>query len=316
MAVHKLETCGENFDLKLSSDKHKENKFGCEENSKNIINDQPIIPLINNPIIIQYPPLRLVRKISKADRYNIFNSDENLYIAYFEYVYCNDTLPKYQKLLYEDDKNVLVFIDNKWHSQNAWNILHMILEDEYKYMAFYAITTREQSRIDKIHNSIDLAYTDNLIKSMIDSLKKYKLARDRKFIESIINSDNNSSTKLGKEIKSKKISRYVSNTIKKNIMKKQKETCANSPKAILRFIGDFKCPRWEESNGSFILTNYKLNHIVELSTGGTNDESNLQYLCLDCHSVKTKNFISYVAEIKQAQIEYHACNNIIDTESI
>ncbi|CEI54487.1 hypothetical protein [Acinetobacter bereziniae] len=33
----------------------------------------------------------------------------------------------------------------------------------------------------------------------------------------------------------------------------------------------------------------ELDHIVNIAQGGTEDESNLQSLCVECHKVKTQN---------------------------
>lgn len=268
--------------------------------------DDCSIPLqkTSNNLLIPYPQSDSLFDMTKSERYSIFNSDEHPAIVYFKHIYCNDTRAEYQKLQYESDKNILIYVDNKWHSQNARNTLYTVLENEHTDMMAYVSMISNTLIRDKICSAIDITHSDNIIISMIDILKKGK------------------ETKSDKTIKSKKISRYIPDTIRENIMKKQKKKCANSPKATLRFIGDYKCPRWETSDGSFSRTNYELDHILEISVGGTNDENNLQYLCLDCHNVKTKNFIYYEAVINraeaminQARVNYHSYDNIIDTES-
>lgn len=53
----------------------------------------------------------------------------------------------------------------------------------------------------------------------------------------------------------------------------------------LRYV----CPQWRNYNGSFDISGYQIDHIIELRYGGTNDRSNLQALCPGCHATKTNN---------------------------
>ncbi len=93
--------------------------------------------------------------------------------------------------------------------------------------------------------------------------------------------------------------KYVSDKIRQNVMEKQNGKCANTPTSNLNFIGDFECPCWQtegSKKGKFIKGKFELDHIMESSVGGTNEEHNVQYLCLYCHDEKTRNFMSYRAE--------------------
>lgn len=69
---------------------------------------------------------------------------------------------------------------------------------------------------------------------------------------------------------------------KENIAARQYFKCAQS-------VHNYNCPIWarEEHKGSFGPEKYQIDHIIELWEGGTDDESNLQALCLSCHRVKT-----------------------------
>ena len=69
---------------------------------------------------------------------------------------------------------------------------------------------------------------------------------------------------------------------KENIAARQYFKCAQS-------VHNYNCPIWarEEHKGSFGPEKYQIDHITELWEGGTDDESNLQALCLSCHRVKT-----------------------------
>ena len=45
---------------------------------------------------------------------------------------------------------------------------------------------------------------------------------------------------------------------------------------------------WKNNNGFFDESGFEIDHVVEVTHGGTNDIDNLQLLCPCCHSVKTK----------------------------
>lgn len=82
--------------------------------------------------------------------------------------------------------------------------------------------------------------------------------------------------------------RKVTNAMKKRVAGRQRYTCASN-------ISGYKCPL----NGlPFDESGYEIDHIIELRNGGTNDEINLQALCLMCHRVKTSRKSSELATVK------------------
>jgi HNH endonuclease len=96
--------------------------------------------------------------------------------------------------------------------------------------------------------------------------------------------------------------RKLSEAQKKLIAGAQSYKCANSPDKSLRGIENFKCPQWMKPGiykGSFDESGYDIDHILEFSAGGTDDDDNLQALCKSCHSVKTKRFmVKHVGEVE------------------
>ena len=64
--------------------------------------------------------------------------------------------------------------------------------------------------------------------------------------------------------------------------------CANRPGVFAPGCKDYICPLWKSNNGSFDESGYEIDHIIEVTHGGSNDLDNLQLLCPCCHSVKTK----------------------------
>ena len=71
--------------------------------------------------------------------------------------------------------------------------------------------------------------------------------------------------------------RKVTAAKKKQIAGKQRFCCAAS-------VNGYVCPM---VNKPFDEAGYEIDHIVELSKGGSNEDSNLQALCIMCHRVKT-----------------------------
>ena len=67
-----------------------------------------------------------------------------------------------------------------------------------------------------------------------------------------------------------------------------KNQCANSPLVPAPGCIGYQCPMWKSNYGYFDESGKEIDHIIEVTHGGTNDLSNLQVLCPCCHAVKTK----------------------------
>jgi len=79
--------------------------------------------------------------------------------------------------------------------------------------------------------------------------------------------------------------RYINSQTRRTL---QVDRCANSPeKPAIGCIG-YMCPMWRCNDGLIDESGHNIDHIIEVAIGGTNDSSNLQVLCVSCHSVKTK----------------------------
>jgi hypothetical protein len=99
--------------------------------------------------------------------------------------------------------------------------------------------------------------------------------------------------------------RYISEKVKKQILKNQKGKCANEPGSNLFRIGDFPCPLWKlkEYNGTFNEAGYEFDHVIEHCKTNDNSISNLQALCPFCHSFKTKEFRKEDVEERRSRID-------------
>lgn len=111
------------------------------------------------------------------------------------------------------------------------------------------------------------------------------------------------------------VKRMVSEGLKKLVAGRQNFRCANKP--LSNVVKNYKCPLWENDSrqGSFGEEGYQIDHIVEHSISKNDDESNLQALCLSCHSVKTRRFMikKIEPEIKK---EKQNNNNVYEVDEI
>ena len=89
-----------------------------------------------------------------------------------------------------------------------------------------------------------------------------------------------------------------------------RKQCANTPFTHAPGCKDYLCPLWKSNHGLFDESGFQIDHIVEVTNGGTNDITNLQVLCPCCHAVKTKRcakqnwlFTSDEIDIGRAKME-------------
>ena len=95
-------------------------------------------------------------------------------------------------------------------------------------------------------------------------------------------------------------SRKVSVAMKKRVAGRQNYQCANKLNVQLKGIENYKCPFWRnKGSGNFDESGYDIDHIIELSESGNNDQSNLQALCINCHRVKTSRFMTIKKSYKK-----------------
>ena len=78
------------------------------------------------------------------------------------------------------------------------------------------------------------------------------------------------------------MSRYISINTKKNVLVKQNYKCAT--------IKNYDCLLWKVNDGLFDEAGFEFDHIDEFSRTKNNNEDNIQALCPNCHTVKTKRF--------------------------
>ena len=92
-------------------------------------------------------------------------------------------------------------------------------------------------------------------------------------------------------MKKPKRKRNLPESLKKKVVILQRFKCANFPNSNLKFIDQYNCPLYTTNDGLFDESGWEIDHIIEFSSGGSDDVSNLQALCPSCHRVKTKNFM-------------------------
>lgn len=102
--------------------------------------------------------------------------------------------------------------------------------------------------------------------------------------------------------------------IKKQILEKQNNKCANSIINPAINLKEYACPMWLLYNGTFDLSGYQFDHIDEFSITRNDNIENLQALCNSCHAVKTKLFSKN--KYKLTSTEMHNGNAIMEIDKI
>jgi 5-methylcytosine-specific restriction endonuclease McrA len=83
------------------------------------------------------------------------------------------------------------------------------------------------------------------------------------------------------------MSRKAIPTVVRDELSSRKQ-CANNPSNQAIGCKGYTCPLWKSDGGYFDESGFQIDHIIEVTHGGTNEISNLQVLCPCCHAVKTK----------------------------
>jgi 5-methylcytosine-specific restriction endonuclease McrA len=102
--------------------------------------------------------------------------------------------------------------------------------------------------------------------------------------------------------KVKKTTRKISEKVKKEILKRQENKCANKDN-----INGYKCLLWKYEGGNFDSAKYEFDHIEEYSLTQNNSVNNIQALCPNCHAVKTKMFIKNKGLFSSIEISKGMC---------
>jgi hypothetical protein len=76
---------------------------------------------------------------------------------------------------------------------------------------------------------------------------------------------------------------YINKYIKTQILKSQNYKCCG--------VSNYICPLATKTGGYFDESGYEIDHIIESSISKNNGATNLQALCPNCHSYKTKQFM-------------------------
>jgi 5-methylcytosine-specific restriction endonuclease McrA len=94
----------------------------------------------------------------------------------------------------------------------------------------------------------------------------------------------------------------ISASVRKELL--TRKMCANSPLVPAPGCIGYVCPLWKMNYGYFDESGFEIDHIVEVTHGGTNELSNLQMLCPCCHSVKTKRCARQSWAFTSAEIDF------------
>jgi len=86
--------------------------------------------------------------------------------------------------------------------------------------------------------------------------------------------------------------RKVTAAKKKQIAGKQRFCCSAN-------VEGYKCPLDKKP---FDESGYEIDHIIELCNGGSNEDTNLQALCIMCHRVKTSRMMMKSKQAKKSKV--------------
>jgi 5-methylcytosine-specific restriction endonuclease McrA len=104
--------------------------------------------------------------------------------------------------------------------------------------------------------------------------------------------------------------RTIIASVRKELM--ERKQCANNPFNAAPGCKEYMCPLWRFNYGFFDESGFQIDHIVEVTHGGTNEITNLQVLCPCCHAVKTKRCAKQGWEFTSAEIDYGRAKMVQD----
>jgi 5-methylcytosine-specific restriction endonuclease McrA len=82
--------------------------------------------------------------------------------------------------------------------------------------------------------------------------------------------------------------KYISDLKKKIVLERQNNKCANNPDKPALNLENYNCLLWICYDGDFDDAGCQFDHINEFSISKDNSLPNIQALCPNCHSVKSK----------------------------
>jgi 5-methylcytosine-specific restriction endonuclease McrA len=104
-------------------------------------------------------------------------------------------------------------------------------------------------------------------------------------------SGKNTEIKKSKSTTKPKKSRYISKRDIKTVLLTQYNKCCNRPDKPAVNLRGYGCLLWKYQDGTFDESGYEMDHINEHCATSDNTLENLQALCPNCHSVKTRRFM-------------------------
>ncbi len=114
-----------------------------------------------------------------------------------------------------------------------------------------------------------------------------------------------------------RISRKISKKNKDIIVQLQNRQCANSPCNPAVGLKGYQCLLWKYQGGYFDESEYEFDHKKEFCKGGHNNVENIQALCPNCHSVKTKRFMKQKgSKFTSEEIDFGRAHMEIDSEPV
>ena len=96
--------------------------------------------------------------------------------------------------------------------------------------------------------------------------------------------------------------RYISKKIKEEVLERQSYKCNNK-----EGLNGYKCLLWKYEDGNLEKDLYEFDHIEEYGKSKNSNIENIQALCPNCHSIKTKLFLKNKKLFTSLEIQQGAC---------
>lgn len=97
------------------------------------------------------------------------------------------------------------------------------------------------------------------------------------------------------------------------LLNRQGNKCANIPGGSAPGVGDYQCLLWKYQDGTFDESGYEFDHIDEYCLTQDNHHKNIQAMCPNCHSYKTKRFNKNKRKFSSIELDQGRSMMYVDT---
>lgn len=124
-----------------------------------VVNNIQNVTILSTTKIVVVPCLSPydLMSLSINDIDSIFNSDDNIYVAYFKFIHCDPKKSNYHNMCYVDEDTLLVYIDHGWKRRDSKGVLYEVIKNVRNSMikySDYAFHLLDEYKQEKLANGI------------------------------------------------------------------------------------------------------------------------------------------------------------------